>query len=221
MPATKGSSQRPAHYEDARVRIEKLIVGPFENNVFVVRCKGTGEAVIIDAANEHELLLEVSRRPACGACSRRTATATTSRPSPRCATPASTWASPADDAAMLPAYDFVIPDDEVIEVGDLRLRTIHNPGPHPGLDVVPAGGSPDRCSAATRSSPAARATPSFAGGDFDRSSSRSTAGCSRCPADMLVLPGHGLDTTIGTERRTSRSGSTADFSREVPGRRPE
>ena len=43
------------------VRIEKLIVGPFENNVFVVRCKGTGEAVIIDAANEHELLLEVSR----------------------------------------------------------------------------------------------------------------------------------------------------------------
>ena len=43
------------------MRIDKLIVGPFENNVFVVRCKGTGEAVIIDAANEHELLLEVSR----------------------------------------------------------------------------------------------------------------------------------------------------------------
>ena len=43
------------------MRIEKLIVGPFENNVFVVRCKGTGDAVIIDAANEHELLLEVSR----------------------------------------------------------------------------------------------------------------------------------------------------------------
>ena len=52
---------RPAHYETPTVRIEKLIVGPFENNVFVVRCKGTGEAVIIDAANEHELLLEVSR----------------------------------------------------------------------------------------------------------------------------------------------------------------
>ena len=52
---------RPAHYETPTVRIDKLIVGPFENNVFVVRCKGTGEAVIIDAANEHELLLEVSR----------------------------------------------------------------------------------------------------------------------------------------------------------------
>ena len=37
-----------------------------------------------------------------------------------------------DDASMLPAYDFVIPDDEVIAVGDLRLRTIHNPGHTPG-----------------------------------------------------------------------------------------
>src|SRR6187401_2121179 len=51
----------PAHYETPAVRIEKLIVGAVENNVFVVRCKGTGEAVIIDAANEHELLLEVRR----------------------------------------------------------------------------------------------------------------------------------------------------------------
>jgi len=43
---------RRAHFEDSAVRVDKLIVGPFENNVFVVRCKGTGEAVIIDAANE-------------------------------------------------------------------------------------------------------------------------------------------------------------------------
>src|SRR3954453_23321636 len=35
---------RPAHYETPTVRIQKLIVGPFENNVFVVRCTGTGEA---------------------------------------------------------------------------------------------------------------------------------------------------------------------------------
>ena len=29
---------------------------------------------------------------------------------------------------MLPAYDFTIPDADVIQVGDLRLRTIHTPG---------------------------------------------------------------------------------------------
>ena len=31
----------PPTYEDADVRIDKLVVGPFENNVFVVRCKAT------------------------------------------------------------------------------------------------------------------------------------------------------------------------------------
>ena len=53
-------ARRP-HYEDTGVRVDKLIVGPVENNVFVVRCTATGEAVIIDAANEHELLLDVAR----------------------------------------------------------------------------------------------------------------------------------------------------------------
>ena len=42
-----GAMPRPAHYETPTVRIDKLIVGPVENNVFVVRCTGTGEAVII------------------------------------------------------------------------------------------------------------------------------------------------------------------------------
>jgi len=51
----------PAHYEDTDVRVDKLVVGPFENNVFIVRSKRTGEAVLVDAANEHELLLDVAR----------------------------------------------------------------------------------------------------------------------------------------------------------------
>ena len=41
----------PAHYETTDVRIDKLVVGPVENNVYVIRCKGTGEAAIVDAAN--------------------------------------------------------------------------------------------------------------------------------------------------------------------------
>ena len=123
---------RPAHYETPTVRIEKLIVGPFENNVFVVRCKGTGEAVIIDAANEHELLLEVSR-----ATGVRRVLTTHGHWDHIQAVEAVRNAGidvgiAPDDASMLPAYDFVIPDDEVIAVGDLRLRTIHNPGHTPG-----------------------------------------------------------------------------------------
>ncbi|MGH9115078.1 MAG: MBL fold metallo-hydrolase, partial [Acidimicrobiales bacterium] len=49
------------HYEDSQAEIHRLVVGPVDNNVFVLRCKQTGEAVLLDAANEHEKLLELCR----------------------------------------------------------------------------------------------------------------------------------------------------------------
>ncbi len=49
------------HWSNADVEVHKVVVGPYENNVFVVRCWATGDAVLIDAANEHELLLEMCR----------------------------------------------------------------------------------------------------------------------------------------------------------------
>ena len=50
------------HFEDTQAEIHKLVVGPFDNNVFVLRCKQTGDAVLLDAANEHEQLLELCQR---------------------------------------------------------------------------------------------------------------------------------------------------------------
>src|ERR1700709_1720912 len=50
------------HWADSRLDVQKLVVGPYDNNVFVLRCRETGEAVLIDAANEHEKLLELCTR---------------------------------------------------------------------------------------------------------------------------------------------------------------
>ena len=49
------------HWKDTNVEVHKVVVGPYDNNVFVIRCTATGEAVLIDAANEHEQLLELCR----------------------------------------------------------------------------------------------------------------------------------------------------------------
>ena len=101
--------------------------------MFVLRYKGTGEAVIIDAANEHELLLDVSR--ATGV--RRVLTTHGHWDHIQAVTAlrdAGIDVGIAEaDAAMLPGYDFLIPDDDVITVGDLRFRTILNPGHTPGF----------------------------------------------------------------------------------------
>ena len=47
------------HWSNADVEVHKVVVGPFDNNVFVARCRRSGEGVLIDAANEHEQLLEL------------------------------------------------------------------------------------------------------------------------------------------------------------------
>lgn len=190
---------RPPHYETAGVRIEKLVVGPMENNVFVVRDKGSGEALIVDAANEHELLLEVSR-----ATGVRRVLTTHGHWDHIQAVEALRDAGidvgiSEQDATMLPSYDFVIPDDEVVELGSLRLRTIHNPGHTPGSMSFLLEGHPVVFSGDTLF-PGGAGNTSFPGGDFDQIIRSIDRKLFTLPADTLVLPGHGLDTTIGAEQ---------------------
>ena len=59
---TSGFQDPTLHWRDASVEVHKVVVGPFDNNVFVVRCRQTGDAVLIDAANEHEQLLTLCKR---------------------------------------------------------------------------------------------------------------------------------------------------------------
>ena len=44
-------------WSDARAEIHQVVVGPVDNNVYVLRCRETGDAVLIDAANEHGIVM--------------------------------------------------------------------------------------------------------------------------------------------------------------------
>jgi glyoxylase-like metal-dependent hydrolase (beta-lactamase superfamily II) len=189
----------PPHYADEQVEITKVVVGPMVNNVFVVRCAKTGEAVLVDAADEPEVLLDLCRRlnvgdvltthghgdhvqavPAVRAAGHRVGVA------------------PAD-AHMLPGHDFEIVDDSLIEVGRLRLHALHTPGHTPGSTCFRIEGSPVVLSGDTL----------FPGGPGNtRRNATNFATIIRSiqqrlfvlPDETVVLPGHGDDTTIGTER---------------------
>ena len=190
---------RPAHYETTDVRIHKLVVGPFENNVFVVRDKDSGEAVLIDAANEHELLLDVCR--ATGV--RRVLTTHGHWDHIQAVTAlrdAGIEVGIADaDAAMLPSYDFTIPDNDVLTVGGLRFRAIHTPGHTPGSTCFELEGHPVVFSGDTLF-PGGAGNTATKGASFDEIISSIDRRLFTLPAETLVLPGHGLDTTVGTER---------------------
>ena len=47
--------------QDTAVEVHRLVVGPVDNNVYIVRCRESGDSLLIDAANEHDLLLELCR----------------------------------------------------------------------------------------------------------------------------------------------------------------
>lgn len=188
-----------AHYETTDVRIDKLVVGPFENNVFVVRDKNSGEAVLIDAANEHQLLLDVCRRTGV----RRVLTTHGHWDHIQAVTAmrdAGIEVGIADaDAAMLPSYDFTIPDNEVLTVGGLRFRAIHTPGHTPGSTCFELEGHPVVFSGDTLF-PGGAGNTATKGASFAEIISSIDRRLFTLPAETLVLPGHGLDTTVGTER---------------------
>lgn len=181
------------------MRIDKLVVGPFENNVFIVRCTGTGDAVLIDAANEHDLLLDV-----CRATGVRKVLTTHGHWDHIQAVEAMRDAGidvgiASADAEMLPAYDFVIADDEQYGVGDLKLRAIHNPGHTRGSTSFLLEGHPIVFSGDTLF-PGGPGNTSTPGASFDEIIQSIDRKLFTLPPDTLVLPGHGLDTTIKTER---------------------
>ncbi|MBV9666429.1 MAG: MBL fold metallo-hydrolase [Actinobacteria bacterium] len=171
-----------------------------DNNVFIVRCKQTGDSVLLDAANEHEKLL-----PLCQQLNVRRVLETHGHWDHIQAVPAVRDAGidvgiTAQDAAMLPSYDFVLEDESVIEVGRLRLHTIHNPGHTPGSMSFKLEGSPVLFSGDTLF-PGGPGNTSYEGGDFPTIiRSIEDRLFATLPPETIVMPGHGDDTTIGAER---------------------
>jgi len=187
------------HYADERCEVHKVVVGPVDNNVFVLRCTETGDAVLLDAANEHDRLLEL-----CTALGVRSVLETHGHWDHIQAVPALRDAGyavhvTAQDAGMLPSYDQVLDDDSVVQVGRLRLRTIHTPGHTPGSMCFLVEGSPVLFSGDTLF-PGGPGATKFPGGDFPTIIDSLDRRLFTLPAETLVLPGHGDDTTIGTER---------------------
>jgi glyoxylase-like metal-dependent hydrolase (beta-lactamase superfamily II) len=181
------------------VEIHQIVVGPVDNNVLILRCTETGDAVLLDAANEHERLLELCRRLGVRRVLETHGHWDHIQAVPQLRDAGYSVGVTAQDAAMLPSYDEVIEDDSVIDVGRLRLRTIHTPGHTPGSMCFLLEGHPILFSGDTLF-PGGPGNTSFEGGDFPTIITSVDRRLFTLPPDTIVLPGHGDRTTIGTER---------------------
>jgi len=187
-------------WSDAVAEVHRFVVGPVENNVYVVRCRRTGEATLLDTANEHDRLLRVATRLGVtsvlethghwdhiGAVEQVRAAGI------------DVWVR-GEDAAMLPSYDHLLDDDVVFEVGDLRLRTLHTPGHTPGSISFALEDTPMLFTGDTLF-PGGPGNTTFEGGDFATIiTSIDERIFNVYGADTTIWPGHGAESTLGAER---------------------
>ena len=187
------------HWEGDGAEVHKVVVGPMDNNVFVLRCTETGEAVLVDAANEAERILGMAKGLGVGRVLTTHGHWDHIQAVPQVREAGYRVAVSAGDAGMLPAYDDVLEDDTALEVGRLRLRTILTPGHTPGSMCFRLEGQPLLFSGDTL----------FPGGpgNTERDPERFTTILRSIDErlfpqgdDAQVLPGHGDDTTVGTEK---------------------
>lgn len=187
------------HWSDERLEVHKVVVGTFDNNVFVLKDRATGAAVLLDAADEAERLLAMMDDLGV------TEVWTTHghwdhiQAVPQVREAGYRVLVGPDDADMLPASDGLIRDGDVLEVGELRVRAMHTPGHTPGSTCFAVEGSPVLFAGDTL----------FPGGpgNTDKDPARFAAIIESIrstlfalPDETHVLPGHGADTTIGAER---------------------
>ncbi|GIG62715.1 hydrolase [Longispora fulva] len=189
-------------HETTDLIIRKLSVGSFDNNAYLLRCRRTGQQLLIDAAAEPDRLLELVGPDGL-------ATVVTTHRHPDhwqglaevlAATGAASVAH-ADDIEGLPVA--AEPSGATVRVGEVDLEVIHLVGHTPGSIALhyrdPAG--------VGHLFTGDSLFPGGVGntqGDADRFASLihdvRTKLFDRLADDTVVYPGHGADTTLGRER---------------------
>lgn len=188
------------------LRVTKLAVGPFDNNVYLLRCAATGTTVLVDGAAEAERILATLGTDPLVAIVQ-----THGHPDHvqaiaelRAATGAALYCHEGD-AAMMPAgqQPSLLADGDSVPVGEVSLTAVHLAGHTPGGLAFRYDGDPERTHVFSGDS-------LFPGGvgNTQRDPERFARLLGDVEAKLFdalpdstwVYPGHGKDTTLGAER---------------------
>ncbi|MET9864062.1 MBL fold metallo-hydrolase [Streptomyces smyrnaeus] len=196
----------PADVHELRdLMISKAAVGPMNNNAYLLRCRATGEQLLIDAANDAGTLLELIGDDGIASV------VTTHRHGDHWqalqevvrATGARTYAGRHDAEGIPVPTDVLLDDGDTLQVGEVELTARHlvghtpgsialvydDPSGHPHLftgDCLFPGGVGNTFGSAENF---ARLIDDVEQKLFGQ-----------LPDETWVYPGHGADTTLGAER---------------------
>jgi len=188
--------------------ITKVAVGPMDNNAYLLRCTQTGELALIDAANEAGTLLAlIGDRPlATIITTHQHGDHHAALREVQQATGAATVAHPEDAPGLPIPVTRPVQHGDTIDVGNARLSVIHLRGHTPGSIALCYDGNGELAGEPHlfTGDSLFPGGPGNTQGDPARFGSLITDLEERIfaalPDGTWVYPGHGRDTTIGTER---------------------
>ena len=190
------------------VSIIKMSVGPMDNNAYIVTCANTGESVLIDAANDPELLVELVAEQA----PKLELIVTTHQHFDHWqaleavaeATGAPTAVHQLDAEPLPVRPDRFLAGGDAIVVGDLTFDVIHLRGHTPGSVALALRPSGERTAVQLFTGDClfpGGVGKTWEEGAFDELLDDVTSRLFGVYGDdTVVYPGHGDDTTLGAER---------------------
>jgi glyoxylase-like metal-dependent hydrolase (beta-lactamase superfamily II) len=190
------------------VSIVKASVGPMDNNAYLVRCSATGETLLIDAANDADVLVELVREHAP-----KVSLIVTSHQhfdhwqaleALAQATGAPTAAHEIDAEPLPVKPDRLLAGGDTVQIGELTFDVIHLRGHTPGSIALalngPATGDVTQLFTGDCLFPGG-VGKTWQPGDFTQLLEDVTTRVFDVYGDSTVVyPGHGDDTTLGAER---------------------
>ncbi len=181
------------------LEIYRTVVVTIQNNVYIVRCFETGDSLLIDAANEHQILIDISSQLKVKTIVETRGHWDHVGAVEELRNAGYSVGVAEDDARMLPSFDYLIEDNQTIAIGRLRFHAILTPGHTPGSVCFTIEGH-DLVFSGNTLFPGGPGATRFEGGDFPTIiESIETRLFSKLPPQTVVLPGHGPHTTIGEE----------------------
>lgn len=186
------------NFENDTVIIRKAEVGTFGNNTYVIVCKETNASLIVDAAADPDLVIATARG------TDPVAIVTTHGHADHVGA-ATDVGRRLGIPMRLNRLDWDIspvPADEALEVGSnplgaTTLQFVHTPGHTPGSTSIVTPGAVLTGDTLFPGGPGATRFPYS---DFDQIMDSLGRELFSLPDETIVMPGHGPDTTIGTER---------------------
>ena len=186
------------HFENETLVVSKASVGKMDNTVYVVACKNTARSVIVDAAAEPETIVALVKG------TDPIAIVTTHGHADHVGATREVARRLGIPFRLHPADRNICPiiADEDLETGRLvigaaHVQIVHTPGHTPGSISIAMSGAVLTGDTLFPGGPGATR---FSYSDFDQIMNSIERELMTMPDESIVMPGHGLDTTIGRER---------------------